>query len=139
MTPVPGPDIPQVATDITNYRTQTNCRDLSGNPIHLPFGELHSIDSFKTFYDALKELTPVENQEWYVGLYPGIKEDDNGQKRLSFYFIPTLGQPGLTNTPGTKLDPADLTDYLQAVSGSVTPAILSEIQGNIDDIGNLWP
>ena len=140
MTKMPISDISEVQTNIETYRDNVIFTDLGGRPIERPQGELHSIESFQTLFNDFSSLPSLgEDKEWYVGIYPCVKQDKEGMQRLSFYFVPTIGEKGLTSPPGTRISSSKLTDYLQAVNGGVTPAQLGDIQNNVFDIGNLWP
>lgn len=140
MTKMPISEVPEVQINIEAYRDNVIFTDLGGRPIERPQGELHSIESFQTLFDDFSQLPALgTDQDWYVGVYPCIKTDKDGIQRLSFYFVPTIGAKGLTTPPGTRINTSQLTDYLQAVNGGVTPAQLGDIQNNIFDIGNLWP
>lgn len=142
MTKMPISDISEVLTNIEFYRDQVVFTNLGGRAIERPQGELHSIQSFGALLEAFSQLPAFgtgENKEWYVGVYPCVKEDKDGNQRLSFYCVPTIGEKGLTDPPGTPISATKVTDYIQAVSGAVTPTELIEIQDNVFDIGNHWP
>lgn len=142
-TKVPPIEIPSVRDYILNFR-KGKVMSSEGKKADTLYAEIHPIDTIqKILYDlyaarqVIQSEPGYENKEVYIGIYPYINRQN---QKLSFYFIPTLGERGILAKPGTAISSKQITDYGDLTSFSTLPPKISKaIEDNIYNIGNHYP
>ncbi|RQO29966.1 hypothetical protein DBR32_13710 [Taibaiella sp. KBW10] len=134
-----------VKLNIEQYQKLTLLDTTDHTNYQLPHGELHSIESLGSMYEAMdsvrtaiKKEKEFQDKEVYIGVFPSIKEDSLG-KRLSFYCIATIGEKGLVDIPGKPVKESSIILYNKLDQSNVNDDIQKSIKSNIYNIGNHYP